>query len=191
MTHFTDLLQPTAGTALMSRWLTGGAERSHAAAAAVTEEWAAAETAPAGRLAQHIFLALDGTGLLFYAQWTSDEAHLAWARAHRTTIVSRVDATVPGIQRPGLHRTRLDRSVIHQTDGATGIFAVSTMAAPDTESALAPQPGMLAAHVHLTPNRERVHLITEWARTASHEQALIDGYQAEPYTLLHALVDPV
>jgi hypothetical protein len=112
MTRLQDLHHPSAGTTLMSEWLTGTAERSRTAADALLHEWAAAQ-APAGRLAQHVFLSLDGTGLFFYAQWTSDEEHLAWARARRTEVVSRVDALVPGIERPGLIRTRLARSVVH------------------------------------------------------------------------------
>lgn len=103
MTRFLDLVQPAARTVLMSEWLTGSSERSRAAADAVIDAWAAAGT-PAGRLAQHVFLSTDGAGLLFYAQWTSDEAHLSWARVHRADSVSRVDTLVPGIERPGLVR---------------------------------------------------------------------------------------
>ncbi|MGW4271697.1 hypothetical protein ACWEGQ_04870 [Streptomyces seoulensis] len=189
MTCFTDLLQPAAGTALMSRWLTGTAARSRAAAAAVSEEWAAAPSPP-GRLSQHILLSLDGTGLLFYAQWTSDDAHLAWARAHRDDVVSRVDTLVPAIQRPGLHRTRLVRSVIHDPDRPAEVFTVTTLAAHDVDAALTPRPGLLATHVHLTPDRRHAHLVREWADTTSpDDNTRIGGHDAGPYTLLHALVD--
>lgn len=188
MTRFKDLVHPAAGTALLSTWLTGTAERSRTAAAAVADEWAAAE-APRGRLAQHVFLSLDGAVLLFYAQWTSDDDHLVWARAHRNNVVSRVDTLVPGIGRPGLNRTRLHRSVVHDADRPAGVFVMSTMGADDVEGALIPLPGMLGTHVHLTPDGKRAHIVTEWADVAAHEEALTDGLDFERYTLHHALVD--
>ena len=85
----------------MSEWLTGTAERSRMAADAVLDEWVKGET-PSGRLAQHVFLSMDGASLFFHAKWTSHDDHLAWARARRAGVVSRVDTLVPGIERPGL-----------------------------------------------------------------------------------------
>ncbi|MEV5611954.1 hypothetical protein [Streptomyces sp. NPDC052225] len=172
----------------MSEWLTGTAERSRAAAAVVADEWAAAP-APPGRLAQHVFLALDGAGLLFYAQWTSDDAHLAWARAHRGDIVSRVDTIVPGIERPGLHRTRFHRSVIHDGERPAGVIAVRTTGADAIEDTLMARPGMLAAHVHLTPDGQRAHIITEWADAPSYEEARTARPGFTGYALHRALVD--
>lgn len=172
MTRFLDLVRPAAGTALMSEWLTGTAARSRLAADTMVGEWAAAGT-PSGRLAQHVFLSTDGTGLLFYAQWTSDEVHLAWARAHRAGAVSHVDTLVPGIERPGLTRTRLTRSVVHDPDRPVGVYVVSTMAADGDglSAAVAPAPGLLAAHVHLTPDGEQAVVVAEWTDTAAHEAA--------------------
>ncbi|MEV0580558.1 antibiotic biosynthesis monooxygenase [Streptomyces sp. NPDC050392] len=185
MTRFLDLVQPAAGTALMSEWLTGSAGRSRAAADAIAAEWAAAGT-PSGRLAQHIFLDTDGTGLLFYAQWTGDEEHLAWARAHRAGTVSRVDTLVPGIERPGLRRTRLERSVVHDAERPAGVFVVTTLAAAETESAVAPAPGLLAAHVHLTSGGDRAIVISEWTHAAAHAEAATGTDPFKRYTLHHA-----
>ncbi|MFJ5848633.1 antibiotic biosynthesis monooxygenase [Streptomyces sp. NPDC092903] len=190
MTRFLDLVRPAAGTALISEWLTGTAERSRLAADTMTAEWAAARTPP-GRLAQHVFLSTDGTGLLFYAQWTSDEDHLAWARAHRAGTVSRVDTLVPGIERPGLTRTRLTRSVVHDADQPVGLYVVSTVAVDGDglEATLAPAPGLLAAHVHLTPDGERGVVVTEWTDAASHEAAAPGGVGHRRYTLHDAFED--
>ncbi|WP_328866427.1 antibiotic biosynthesis monooxygenase [Streptomyces sp. NBC_00304] len=195
MTRFLDLVRPAAGTALMSEWLTGTAERSRLAADTMVGEWAAAET-PSGRLAQHVFLSTDGTGLLFYAQWTSDEDHLAWARAHRAGAVSRIDTLVPGIERPGLTRTRLTRSVVHDADRPVGVYVVSTMAADDDGLAapVAPAPSLLAAHVHLTPDGEQAVVVAEWTdaaahEAASHENAAPGGVGYRRYTLHHAFED--
>lgn len=182
MTRFLDLVQPAARTALMSEWLTGSAERSRAAADALMAEWAAART-PTGRLAQHVFLSTDGAGLLFYAQWTSDEEHLSWARAHRADSVSRVDTLVPGIERPGLNRTRLHRSVVHDAVHPVGVFVVGTMAATEAESVVGPAPGLLAAHVHLASGGERAIVITEWTDAASHDESGPGSTPFKRYTL--------
>ncbi|MDF3288030.1 hypothetical protein [Streptomyces silvisoli] len=53
---------------------------------------------------------------LSHAQWVSDEAHIAFAREHRQDMVNRIDQAIPGIERPGLSRYRLLRSVV--PDGA-------------------------------------------------------------------------
>ncbi|MGW1409714.1 antibiotic biosynthesis monooxygenase [Streptomyces sp. NPDC002403] len=184
MTRFLDIVRPSARTALISEWLTGTFERSHTAADAVIDEWAAAET-PAGRLAQHVFLSTDGAGLLFYAQWTSDEEHLSWARARRADVVGRIDTLVPGIERPGLDRTRLHRSVLHDEVSPAGIFAVGTVATADAQSLVGPAPGLLAAHVHLASSEERAIVITEWTDAASHDAAGFGG-TSKRYTLHHS-----
>lgn len=190
MTRFLELVSPAAGTALWSEWLTGTAERSRAAADALIDEWAAAAT-PSGRLAQHVFLSTDGAGLLFHAQWTSDEEHLAWARARRAGVVSRVDTLVPGIERPGLTRTRMHRSVVHDAERPAGVFVVSTMAGGDVESTGVPTPGLLAEHVHLAADGERAIVVAEWTDALSHEAATADDVSCKRYTLYHSFVEDV
>ncbi|MFF4601797.1 hypothetical protein ACFY12_03420 [Streptomyces sp. NPDC001339] len=195
LTHFMELVQPEAGTALISEWRTGASELSRAAADAMIGELEAAET-PSALLAQHLFLSTDGTSLLFYAQWTSDEDHLVWARAHRNARVSRIDAIVPGIERPGLNRTRLHRSVVHDADRRPGVFVVTTMATDEAEGAVRPTPGLLAGHIHLTTDGERAIVVTEWTDAASHEAAVTTAsgtsgtghQQYKRYTLHHSFL---
>ncbi|QDQ12110.1 antibiotic biosynthesis monooxygenase [Streptomyces spectabilis] len=183
MTYFLDLVHPAAGTALISEWLTGTPERTRAAADAVVEEWAAGEW-PRALLSQHVFRATDGTGLLFYAQWTSDEEHLTWARARRGAIVSRVDTLVPGIERPGLHRTRLHRSVVHDGGRPPGALAVTRTAAGAHVAA----PGLLAAHIHLTKDGAETFVIEEWSDAAALGTAVrTGGRTSKRYTLHQSL----
>ncbi|WNI30772.1 hypothetical protein [Streptomyces sp. ITFR-6] len=68
MTRFLDLVRPAAGTALMSEWLTGTAERSRLAADTVV-----------GLLAAHVHLTPDGEQAMVVAEWT-DAAHEAASR---------------------------------------------------------------------------------------------------------------
>ncbi|WP_306335322.1 hypothetical protein [Streptomyces sp. KL118A] len=188
MTHLLDLIHPDAGTVLISEWRTGTPERTRAAADAVIQEWAAAEPPPA-RLAQHLFVATDGTGLLHYAQWTSDEDHLAWARAHRTAVISRVDTLVPGIERPGLNRTRLHRSVVHDAGPRPGVFAVTMTTAVEemVENADTPVTGLLATHIHLAADGGRAIVVSEWTDATAHETAAADAPGVRTYTLHHSL----
>ncbi|WP_431036966.1 antibiotic biosynthesis monooxygenase [Streptomyces sp. P6-2-1] len=166
MPRFSALLVPGAGTVLFSEWRTGTIARARAAADALLAEWRASPPVPA-RLAQDVFLADDGSGLLFLAQWTSDEAHLAWARAHRATTVSRVDTRVPGIERPGLNRTRPPRATVYDAERPAEVFALAVGPA-ETTGRPAPAPGLLGAHVHLTRDGARAFVVTEWADAASH-----------------------
>ncbi|MEU6444526.1 hypothetical protein [Streptomyces sp. NPDC047046] len=167
MPRYSELLVPGAGTVLFSEWRTGTAERARAAADALLHEWRARPPMPA-RLAQDVYLAADGSGLLFVAQWTSDEAHLAWVRAHRATTVSGVDARVPGIERPGLTRTRPARSTVYDAERPAGVLALSVAPAGTTAPA-EPAPGLLAVHVHPTRDGDRAFVVSEWADAADHE----------------------
>ncbi|GGV43860.1 antibiotic biosynthesis monooxygenase [Streptomyces spectabilis] len=180
MTPFLELVHPAAGTALISEWITATPERTWAAADAVVEEWAAGEW-PSALLAQHVFRATDGTDLLFYAQWTSDEEHLTWARARRGALVSRVDSLVPGIERPGLHRTRLHRSVVHHGGRPPCVLAVTRTAV----GAVVAAPGLFAAHVHLTADGEETFVIEEWTDAASFGAAVRTGGRASKRYTLH------
>lgn len=149
------------------------------------EEGAAART-PAGRLAQYVFPSTDGRRLLFCAQWTSDEDHLAGARAHRAGTVSRIDTLVPGGERPGLVRTRLAGSVVHDAERPAGLFVVTTMAAEAAEAAVTPSPGLLAVHIHLTSDGEQAKVVAEWTGTAAHKAAAREKVDCRRYTLLRA-----
>ncbi|MEU3369247.1 hypothetical protein ABZ734_01950 [Streptomyces sp. NPDC006660] len=188
MTHFLDLVHPAAGTALISEWHTGTPERSRAAADAMIGEWAAAEM-PSALLAQYIFLSTDGTGLLFYAQWTSDENHLTWVRARRAGMVNRVDTLVPGIVRPGLNRTRLHRSVVHDAEHEPGVFGLSVVATDRADDVATAAPGLLGAHLHLTPDGRRAFVLTEWADAAAQEAADNHAGGSRQYTLHHSFLN--
>ncbi|GHF35271.1 hypothetical protein GCM10010218_15610 [Streptomyces mashuensis] len=182
MTRLHELLHPSAGTILISEWLTGTTERARAAADAVAEEWAAGEAPPA-RLSQHMFVDTAGSGLLHYAQWTSDEDHLAWAREYRGSVISRVDTRVPGIERPGLNRTRLRRSLVHDEESPAGVLVV-TMGRPDAHEEPVPQaPGLLAEHLHVTTDGERAIVFTEWTDSAAYEAStsVATATAADPY----------
>ncbi len=130
-----DMTRPDAGTTLLSEWRVGTPERQRAAAEALLGEWRelAARFRPDAFLQLSCFARADGQVLLSHAQWLSDEAHIAFAREHRQDMVNRIDQAVPGIERPGLTRYRLLRSVV--TDGAPGPADTLTLLHVTTETA--------------------------------------------------------
>ncbi|WP_399085934.1 antibiotic biosynthesis monooxygenase [Streptomyces sp. BBFR2] len=185
--RFPDVRRADAATALISRWIVPDPAVQSAVADAVLGVWEAQER-PDAMLSLSVFLGLDGTEVLHHAQWTSDEAHREWARAHRPAALAPLDAAIPGIRRPGLVRYRLDRS--HVPEGASGrepgalvtpVFAVS---GPAARRALADAvlgaladarvPGLLGAHLHVSEDGSRVLNHAEWVDLAAW-RAFADG----------------
>ncbi|MGH8880970.1 MAG: antibiotic biosynthesis monooxygenase family protein [Stackebrandtia sp.] len=120
-----------AGTILVSDWLVDSPERQRAAAEALHAGWRELATTP-GFLSLSSFGSLDGDHILNYAQWTDDESHRRFARTDRPELVARIDAAVPGIERPGVRRYRLHRSVDFKADWQPGCVVVIQF---DTDSA--------------------------------------------------------
>ncbi|MEU9124146.1 antibiotic biosynthesis monooxygenase [Streptomyces sp. NPDC048506] len=116
-----DLTRPDAGTTLVSEWHVGTAARQRAAAEVLLGEWdeLSARLRPTAFVQLSCFASEDGRVLLSLAQWTGDEAHLAFVREHRAALVSRVDQQVPGIERPGLVRYRVLHNIVPETAAQT------------------------------------------------------------------------
>ncbi|MFE7119061.1 antibiotic biosynthesis monooxygenase [Streptomyces sp. NPDC057654] len=181
--QFPDFARPDAGTALVSEWLTGTPERSRAAADAVLDQWQSNEL-PEALLSLSNFIAEDGAGILHYAQWTSDDAHRAYVKVHRPVMIERIDAEIPGIERPGLTRYRHYRSVVaDRTTPATVLIAVHLKADSDqlrqewvdltTDTAEnEPPAGLVAAHFHLAEDGQGILNLAEWTDVQAHAEAL-------------------
>ncbi|MFE3946389.1 antibiotic biosynthesis monooxygenase [Streptomyces sp. NPDC059118] len=166
-----DLARPDAGTTLISEWIVDGPDRQDRAGRALLGEWGelSARFRPEAFLRLSCFASADGRVLLSVAQWTSDEAHLAFVREHRAEMVGRIDREIPGIRRPGLVRYRLAHTVV--TDSAdndttdvivvahseTGPVLHATRWAEATAERLraAPPPGMGTAHVFVDEDGAR------------------------------------
>ncbi|MER6385296.1 antibiotic biosynthesis monooxygenase [Streptomyces sp. NPDC001250] len=174
--HFPDVRRPDAGTALVSQWIVSAPELQHRAADLLIAEWERQDDRPDAMLSLTAFLSEDGLRILFYAQWTDDDAHRAWARTRRPATVGRIDEELPGIQRPGLVRYALGRSHLpadaegrkpgllvtpaFRTDGpATQRRLAGTVLAILEEEQV---PGLLGAHFHLSKDGEQVLNFAEW-----------------------------
>lgn len=160
-----DLARPDAGTTLISEWIVDTPDRQDRASRALLGEWEELSSGlrPEAFLRLSCFASADGRALLSIAQWTSDEAHLAFVRAHRSEMIGRIDREVPGIRRPGLVRYRLAHTVV--ADGTGGDTAGTVVVgrsggegppapqwAESTAARLraAPPPGLGTAHVFVS-----------------------------------------
>jgi hypothetical protein len=69
-----DVTRPDVGTVLVSPWLVGTPERQRAAADATIAAWERIPW-PEALISLNCLVGADGTTVLNYEQWTSDEAH--------------------------------------------------------------------------------------------------------------------
>lgn len=194
-----DLARTDAGTTLISEWIVDTRDRQDRAARALLGEWGelSARFRPEAFLRLSCFASADGRVLLSVAQWTSDEAHLAFVREHRAEMVNRIDREIPGIRRPGLVRYRLAHTVVPDNagDDTTDVIVVArTESEPAPHAArwaeatadrlrAAPPPGMGTAHVFVSEDGAHGLLYAPVTQA--------DGVAgARPYRLLGTVAGP-
>ncbi|WP_416972275.1 antibiotic biosynthesis monooxygenase [Streptomyces sp. 4F14] len=194
-----DLARSDAGTTLVSEWIVDGPDRQDRAGRALLGEWGelSARLRPEAFLRLSCFASADGRVLLCVAQWTGDEAHLAFVREHRSGMVGRIDREIPGIERPGLVRYRLAHTVVADgaDDDTTDVIVVTHAGnGPAPHAArwaetmagrlqTAPPPGMGTAHMFVSEDGARGLLYAPVTRTNG-----VAG--AQPYRLLGAVAGP-
>ncbi|MFG2771760.1 hypothetical protein [Streptomyces sp. NPDC048350] len=102
--------RPDAGLVMISEWRTEDAERQRIVMDGVVDTWAQARL-PESFLARYCLAGTDGRTILNVAQWTSAEAHLAFAAdpANRRDIADSIQALIT-VGPPG--RYRHDRAVV-------------------------------------------------------------------------------
>ncbi|MER5934944.1 hypothetical protein ABT123_32715, partial [Streptomyces sp. NPDC002054] len=85
--------RPDAGLILASLWHTEGPEQQRKVMSGVMDAWEEAPL-PAAYLARHCLEGSDGRTILNFAQWTSSDAHLAFAADPRSqqTLGSAIQA---------------------------------------------------------------------------------------------------
>jgi hypothetical protein len=184
---------------LISEWIVDRPDRQDRAGQALLGEWGelSAKFRPEAFLLLSCFASVDGRVLLSVAQWTSDDAHLAFVREHRAEMVGRIDREIPGIRRPGLVRYRLAHTVV--PDGAghdtTDVIVVARAESEPASRAgrwaeatadrlrAAPPPGMGTVHVFVSEDSSRGLLYAPV--TQAHGVA-----GARPYRLLGTVAGP-
>ncbi|MEW2411357.1 antibiotic biosynthesis monooxygenase [Streptomyces griseoviridis] len=187
---YPDLTDPRVTAPFFSTWRVGTPERQRQAVEAIAHAWQSRPWPADTLLGYHVYTGLDGSTLLHYSQWASEQDYEAFVKVHRQERVDEIDTAVPGIERLGLGRFRRYRSL--GQDGRGGrvpgcvvvvdvhfegpdpdrqrawVDAVADALAHDPE----PAPGGVAAHFHLSTDGTRVLNYAEWESADAHAGAL-------------------
>lgn len=186
---YPDLTDPRVTAPYFSTWRVGTPERQRRSVEAIAHAWLSRPWPTDRLLGYHVYTGRDGTTLLHYSQWTSEEAYRAYVRTHRQERNDEIDAAVPGIERVGITRYLPCRS-LGRTDrdgsepgcvvivdirfdgpGADRTGFVDTVAEALAHDP-APPPGGISAHFHLSADGTRVLNYAEWRSAQDHIDAL-------------------
>jgi len=186
-----DPTRPDVGAALFSTWDVGTPERQRAAVEAIAATWAKRPWPTPELLSYTVYAGTDGRTLLHHSQWTDEEAYHAFVRDHRQERNDEIDAAVPGIERLGLVRTRLYRSLPPEPGGQRPepgcvVIVDVEFEGPDearqrawvdaVAEAIATDDGLpsggLAGHFHTSTDGTRVINYAEWESEQAHVDAL-------------------
>jgi hypothetical protein len=167
-TTLPDPARADGGLVFLSRWSTGTPERQQAAADAIAEAWSSRPWPHEGLLSYTVYAGADGSTLAHRSHWRDEEAYEDFFAHGRDERNADIDRAVPGIERLGLHKTRL-RGGVARADGddrvAGAIVITETDAgAEGAEAAAKPEPeqGLISRHSHVTTDGARVIRYTEW-----------------------------
>lgn len=184
-----DLTDPGTGAPFFSTWRVGTPERQRQTVEAIARTWQHRAWPTAGLRGYHVYTGHDGSTLLHYSQWTSEQAYEAFVEARRQERVDEIDTAVPGIERVALGRYRRHRSGTREGDprvpGCVVIVDIE-FEGPDPdrqrawvdavfealESEPNPHPGGISAHFHLSTDGTRVLNYAEWESARAHIDAL-------------------
>ncbi|MEL3950816.1 antibiotic biosynthesis monooxygenase [Streptomyces sp. LNU-CPARS28] len=175
------------GLTFFSTWNVGTPERQRAAVAAIVHAWESRPWPHEGLLGYHVYAGEDGVTLMHHSQWRDEESYQDFFANGRDARNDEIDAAVPGIERVGLIKTRLYRSV---TPGAGGpapeafVTVHVDFEGPDADrqrrwvdtvlAALGTGavPGLASAHFHLSTDGTQIVNYAEWEIAADHQRAL-------------------
>ncbi|WP_409472812.1 antibiotic biosynthesis monooxygenase [Streptomyces sp. HC307] len=185
-----DLTRPDAGALFFSTWQVGTPERQRQTVEAIARTWERRPWPAPDLLGYYVYTGHDGTTLLHYSQWASEQAYEAFAKTHRQERVDEIDTAVPGIERLGLGRYRHYRSGTREDRAASVPRCIVIVdiefegPAPDRQRAWVdavfealesepnPHPGGMSAHFHVSTDGTRVLNYAEWESAQAHIDAL-------------------
>ncbi|MFF8280127.1 antibiotic biosynthesis monooxygenase [Streptomyces lateritius] len=189
-----DLHRSGTGLVMVSTWRVGTPERQQATVKALRKEWEGRDWPDPGPLSYSVYAGEDGTTLLHYSQWASEEAYQDYFRTLRDGRNAQIDAAVPGIERVGIRRYAPPyRSAVLSEESAAavpGCVAVvevefdgpdsarqrawvdAAFTAIESEAGTRPARGGISAHFHLSTDGAGALGYAEWESARAHEEWL-------------------
>jgi len=186
---YPDFTRADVGCAITSVWYLGTYERQRAAADAAMDAWQKLPW-PEGCISFNCYLSPDGKLVWFYGQWASEEAHRAFSQRQRSLVAEAVDRAVTNVQRMGVVRSRVHRSMSQRSDLFPGCIILVTIATDGPKEQLqveetifarvvkdgAPaHPGGIGGHLLFSNDGKRVLVYAEWTSEAAHRDAMQSG----------------
>lgn len=182
-----DVTRGDAGVVLVSEWSAGTAQRQRAVADALVTAldrppW------PEGLLSVNLFGSSDGSTVLNYAQWRSEEAYEAFVHRQRQSLVGRIDRGVTGIERTPAVRYRPYRSGVRTGASPPGCAVIVSVEfdGPDErrhrrwvdtvfealEAETDLHHGGISGHFHISTDGRRVLNNAQWTSEEAHREAI-------------------
>lgn len=148
------------GLVFLSTWSTGTPERQRATAEAIAGAWGSRPWPHEGLLSYTVYAGADGSTLAHRSHWRNEEAYQDFFAHGRDERNAEIDEAVPGIERLGLHRTRLRDGTARAAgdDRVAGAIVITEGEEGPPEGA----PGLISVHFHVTTDGERVIRYEEW-----------------------------
>jgi quinol monooxygenase YgiN len=185
-----DLTDPRIGAPFFSTWRVGTPERQRQTVEAIGRTWERRPWPTGDLLEYHVYAGHDGSTLMHYSQWSSEQAYESFVKTHRQERVDEVDTAVPGIERVGLGRYRRYRSR-ERAVGDVRVPGLIVTVRIDFEEgagerrgewvdlvrkALGDDPagnaGLISAHFHLSTDGGHVLNYAEWESDQAYDEAL-------------------
>ncbi|MEU1937243.1 antibiotic biosynthesis monooxygenase [Streptomyces coeruleorubidus] len=185
-----DLTDTRVGAPFFSTWRVGTPERQRQTVEAIGRTWERRPWPTGDLLGYHVYVGHDGSTLMHYSQWSSEQAYEAFVKTHRQERVDEIDTAVPGIERVGIGRYRryggLERAVgdvrepgvivtvrVDFEEGAgerreEWVDLVLKALGADPEG----NAGLISAHFHLSADGGHVLNYAEWESDQAYDEAL-------------------
>jgi hypothetical protein len=183
-----DLNRTDVGLVVVGEWALPAPERQRAAADAAILAWDSVPWPP-GLLSHSVLLGTDGGTVLHYQQWSGEHACREFVGTARRAWVRVVDDAVAGIDRRGVVGYLPPRSHVFATNQVPGCIVVISreFVGPDLARArrwveamfdvpggVAPQRGLLSAHLHVSTDGARALNYAQWTTEDAHRE-LVDS----------------
>ncbi|MEV8313199.1 antibiotic biosynthesis monooxygenase [Streptomyces sp. NPDC059900] len=149
------------GLVFLSTWSTGTPQRQRATVDAIAGAWASRPWPHEGLLSYTVYTGADGSTVAHRSQWRDEEAYQDFFARGRDERNAEIDEAVPGIERLGLHKTRLRDGVARAAGDDRAVGAV-VITEGDRDAVPQAAPGLISVHFHETTDGARVINYAEW-----------------------------